>query len=37
MSKKYNNEELLEILKDYNDNVGFPTQRKFNSKNNLPS
>ena len=30
-------EELLQILRDYNDNVGFPTQRKFLARNGLPS
>ena len=35
--KKLSDDELLEILIDYNNNIGFPTQRKFKSKNNLPS
>ena len=35
--KKISDEDLLQILIDYNNNVGFPTQRKFRSKNNLPS
>jgi len=30
-------EELLNILRNYKNTVGFPTQRKFNSKNNLPA
>lgn len=30
-------EELLQILRDYNNNVGFPTVRKFKSTNGLPS
>lgn len=33
---KYSDEELLNIIKDYYTNVGFPTQREFNSKNGLP-
>lgn len=35
--KKYTDEELINILKGYYQNIGFPTQRKFNNKNNLPS
>jgi len=35
--KNISDEELLEILKDYDNNIGFPTQRKFISSNNLPS
>jgi hypothetical protein len=31
------NEELLNILKEYNNTVGFPIIRAFTSKNNLPS
>jgi hypothetical protein len=30
-------EQLLDILEKYNQDVGFPTQRKFKSRNNLPS
>jgi len=35
--KNISDEDLLQILKDYNSNVGFPTQRTFISSNNLPS
>lgn len=35
--KKISDKDLLQILVDYNKNIGFPTQRKFKSKNNLPS
>jgi hypothetical protein len=30
-------DELLHIMRIYYDTIGFPTQRKFNSKNNLPA
>lgn len=36
-TRKMTDEELLQILRDYNDNVGFPTQRKFLARNGLPS
>lgn len=36
-NKNLTDEELLQILKDYYRNIGFPTQRKFTSKNGLPS
>jgi len=35
--KQYTDEELLNILRNYNDEVGFPTQRKFRISNGLPS
>lgn len=35
--KHYTDEELLNILRNYNDEVGFPTQRKFRRSNGLPS
>lgn len=35
--KNYTDEELLEILRKYNEEVGFPTQRKFKSSLGLPS
>lgn len=35
--KEMDNKELLQILKDYNKNIGFPTQRVFTAKNGLPS
>jgi len=35
--KNMSDEELLQILKDYNLNIGFPTQRVFIGSNNLPS
>lgn len=34
---QYTDEQLINILRDYYKNIGFPTQRKFNSKNKLPS
>lgn len=35
---RYDSDEyLLQVLRDYNDTVGFPTQRRFNTKNGLPS
>ena len=35
---RYESDEyLLQILRHYNDNVGFPTQRKFKTKYGLPS
>lgn len=37
MSKTRTNEELLKILKDYSDNIGFPKQRDFKPGNGLPS
>ena len=37
IKKQYTNEELLEILRKYNKEVSFPTQRKFKSSNGLPS
>lgn len=30
-------EELITYIQDYYKNIGFPTEREFNSKNNLPS
>ena len=36
-TRKTTNEDLLQILRDYNENVGFPTQRKFLARNGLPS
>ena len=35
--KIHTDEQLLEILRKYNDEVGFPTQRKFKTSNGLPS
>lgn len=35
-NKKYTDEELIEILKNYNNNIGFPKSRDFMRKNNLP-
>lgn len=35
--RNYTDNQLLNILKKYNNEIGFPTQRKFKSKNNLPS
>lgn len=35
--KQYTDEELLNILRNYNDEVGFPTQRQFRASNGLPS
>lgn len=39
MSKEneYSNEELLNIIRSYHENVGFPTQRAFKNSNGLPS
>lgn len=34
---KYTNKELIDILIKYNEEFGLPTQRKFKSKNGLPS
>lgn len=34
---KYSKEQLLEILRDYNEKVGFPVPSKFKSKYGLPS
>ena len=36
-TRKMTDEELLQILRDYNDNVGFPTVREFKSTNGVPS
>ena len=36
-NKQYTDEELLEILRKYNREVGFPTNRKFTTSNGLPS
>ena len=36
-NKQYTDEELLEILRKYNREVGFPTNRKFTASNGLPS
>ena len=35
-TRKMTDEELLQILRDYNDNVGFPTVREFKSANGPP-
>ena len=37
ITKQYTDEELLEILRKYNKEVEFPTQRKFRISNGLPS
>ena len=37
IKKQYTDEELLEILRKYNREVGFPTNRKFVTSNGLPS
>ncbi|WP_080445624.1 homing endonuclease associated repeat-containing protein, partial [Clostridium botulinum] len=36
-NKKYSKENLLNILTDYYNNVGFPVQRNFKESNGLPS
>lgn len=37
VKKTYSDEELLKILKEYNDTVGYPKARDFTPKNGLPS
>lgn len=37
INKNLNDDDLLEILKEYSNKFGFPTQRQFKSKNGLPS
>lgn len=34
---KYTDKDLLEIIKKYHEEIGFPTQREFKSSNGLPS
>ena len=33
----YSDDNLINILKDYYNNFGYPTQRKFRTSNGLPS
>jgi len=35
--KKVTDDELIDILRQYHNNIGFPVEREFTSKNNLPA